>query len=267
VTNPLRLLNKRVIGNVNVIRKRRHDFVMDRAWDYLDYVCAQEPENVIITGDFASTSTPFEFEQGVKFIEQLEAAGKKVTVIPGNHDVYTFESARKKEFGMRFFKWLPDEPPPCIQTLPGGTKIVYVPTVCPNLISSKGRISDFEIETTVSMLETCESPVVVAAHYPILNKTDGYDIGSNRQLRNAIGLRKALGESGKDLLYLCGHVHRFSDEIDPRYPNIRHVTTGAFFRTAPESNSDGDFSVVSVGESGFDVTRHIHQDGKWASSD
>ena len=267
VTNPLRLLNKRLVGNVNVILKRQHDFIMERAWDYVEYVNALDVEQVIITGDFASTATDYEFEQGVKFIRALESGGKKVSVIPGNHDVYTFASERNQVFESYYAPWMPDAPLPCIQHLPNGTPYLYVPTVCANVLSSKGTISQEEIDATLALLETMSSPAIVIAHYPILNETTVYSVNENRQLRQAEALRRALGESGKDILYVCGHVHCFCDEIDPHYPNIRHLTSGAFFRTAPESDSDGDFSVVEVGETEIRVTRHLHRDGAWITSD
>lgn len=263
VVNPLRLLNKRALGSLNVALKRRKQFVMERAWTYIDYIGGLDIPNVIISGDFASTSTDYEFEQGVKFVRKLEEAGKRVTVISGNHDVYTFESVRKKSFGKYFFQWLPDEPPPCAHALSGGRPIIYTPTVCPNFISSKGNITEREIEDTVALIETALSPVIVVGHYPLLNETAAYSAGLNRRLRNAEKLRLALHESGKQIVYVCGHVHRFSDERDPKFSNIRHVTTGALFRAAPESNSDGDFSVIAVDGDAVQVTRHIHRDNAW----
>ena len=103
VRNPFRLLSKGAIGNVNVILKRRHEFIMERAWESLDYITGLAPREVIITGDFASTSTPWEFQQGAEFCKRLTDAGKRVIVIPGNHDVYTFGSERRQAFGKYFW--------------------------------------------------------------------------------------------------------------------------------------------------------------------
>jgi hypothetical protein len=103
---------------------------------------------------------------------------------------------------------------------------------------------------------------VVVGHYPFLNETKGYTVNPNRQLRNAEALRRALGESGKPVLYVCGHVHRFSFERDSEYPNVVHLTTGAFFRTAHESNSEGEFSEVRIGRGAFEVVRHVKR-GDW----
>jgi Icc-related predicted phosphoesterase len=265
VFNPLRLLGKRAIGNMNVILKRRHDFLMERAEEYVAYVNSLDVEQVIITGDFASTATHNEFKRGVEFIRLLEAGGKKVSVIPGNHDVYTFISVRKKVFESYYSEWMPNQPLPCTQTLPNGTPYVFIPTVCANKLSSKGTISRAEIASTVRQVEALPARGLVIGHYPILNKSLAYKVNKNRQLRNADDLREALGETDKEMLYVCGHVHRFSDEVDSKYSNIRHLTTGAFFRTAPESNSDGDFSVVEIEDDDFQINRHVHRDGSWVS--
>jgi hypothetical protein len=266
VKNPLWLLNKRIIGNVNVILKRRHDFNMDRAEGYAEYVNSLDIEHVIITGDISSTATRREFQRGVDFIRLVEAGGKTVSVIPGNHDVYTFATTRRKVFEKYYSPWMPKQPLPCTQHLPNGTPFVYVPTVCPNYLSSQGHISRTDVASTVRQVQALPDPALVIAHYPILNKTSAYTVNKNRQLLQAEDLRQALGESGKELLYVCGHVHRFSDEVDELYPNIRHLTTGAFFRTAPESESDGDFSVVEVNGGTFTITRHLHRGGSWHTS-
>lgn len=267
VLNPFRLLNKRALGNLNVVTKRRHEFIMERAWNYLDYVSGLPQSHVIITGDFSSTSTEWEFREGVKFCEALENAGKTVSVIAGNHDVYTFASERNETFSKHYSRWLPQKLLPTVQSLPGGTPILYLPTVCANAVSSMGRITQGQLDEAAALLQPIESPLVVAGHYPFLNRTETYTIESNRQLRDADRLENMLGESGKYLLYISGHVHRFSDTLHPRYPNLRHLTSGAFFRTAPESNADGDFSVIEISDDGsFAITRHLHQNGSWTAN-
>ncbi len=257
VRNPLHLLNKRLIGNTNVYLKRRHEFDMGRALPYLDHAASLGVGELICTGDFSSTATEGELARGAAWMREAEARGFHCTAISGNHDVYTFASARGKRFEHHYGAWLPGADLPCVGALPGGTPILYIPTVCPNWLSSKGTISDEEAVRTVELLEGVDGPIVVAGHYPFLNETQGYTVNPNRQLRNAEALRRVLGESGKPILYVCGHVHRFSFERDPEYPNLVHLTTGAFFRTAHESNSEGEFSEVRILRNGFAVVRHV----------
>lgn len=261
VLNPFRLMGKRFLGNANVIYKRRHEFAAARAEPYVDYVLAQGVNTAVLTGDFTSTSTTPEFKAGAAMAQRLADAGLTVYAIPGNHDVYTWASKRTRRFERYFDAWYPEEGLPAKRTLPGGHDLVFVPTVTPD-IQSRGRITDVEVEGVRELLRTATDPVVVAGHYPLLHETYAYTAPPPRQLRNAAALRDALGASGKAVLYIAGHVHRFSYVIDPQYDNLRHVTSGAFFRTATESDRTGDFSIVSVGGGDFEVVRHS-MGGEW----
>lgn len=262
VGNPLRLLNKRVIGMANVAFRRRNEFQTQLAEPFAKAVARVGVQSALLTGDFTSTSTEREMEQGARFVESLESQGLKPTAIPGNHDVYTFESVRHGRFERHFKAWMPGEALPCQGTLPHGTPILYVPTVCPNILSSKGVITDEEIRAVSNLLSAVESPVVVAGHYPVLVETHGYRIPPNRQLRNADALREALGRSGKTILYVSGHVHRFSFVQDDAYPNLCHLTTGAFFRRDRASGAEGEFSEIRVYASGYGVVHHVYT-GDW----
>ncbi len=107
---------------------------------------------------------------------------------------------------------------------------------------------------------------MVAGHYPLLSETYGYVMKPNRRLRNAESLRRALGESGKRILYIAGHVHRFSHVRDDQYPSLTHLTTGALFRLDPVSGVTGDFSEVRVERGDFRVLRHEFADA-WTQAE
>ena len=266
VLNPLRLLNKRAIGAANVLLKRRYEFLTDRAASYAEYVAGLGIKQVLITGDFASTATETEMAQGAAFVRSLEQHGLRPIVIAGNHDVYTFESVRKKRFERHFGPWLPGDALPCVRTLDGGTPVLFVPTVCPNYITSKGRISDAEVRSAETLLESVDTPVVVAGHYPLLQRTYGYEINPGRRLRKAEALRRALGRAGRQALYISGHVHRFSYVQDDTYPTLSHLTTGAFFRQDHASGSQGEFSEVHIEGGAARVIRHVNR-GEWVSAE
>ena len=222
--------------------------------------------DIIISGDLSSTATEREFAMGAEFVRHLERSGLHLTVIPGNHDVYTFESVRKRRFEKYFSQWIPSDTLPALLTLSGGTPVLFVPTVCPNILSSRGRITDAEVGNTSDVLSALRSRVVVVGHYPLLARTYGYEAGGSRGLRNAFALREALGRSGLEILYVCGHVHRFSYVRDETYPNVAHLTTGAFFRHDRRSGTQGDYSEIRVGQDGFHVIRHQYT-GQWSASD
>lgn len=256
VVNPFKLLNKRMIGNANVWYRRRREFVMENAWPHAEEALKTGIARAILSGDFASTSTPAEFEAASAFARKLRDRGVDLFVFPGNHDVYTFEAARRRRFEEYFGEWLSPDGLPAARTLPGGTPLVMVPTVCPNVLSSRGRITDAEAEAVAALLGGGDSPMIVTGHYPALRETYGYSTKPSRALRNAEALSEALGSASRPILYVSGHVHRSSYTRDPRHEHLAHLTTGAFFREARETGSHGEFSEIHVHKDGFRVVRH-----------
>ncbi len=266
VLNPLRLLNKRFIGNANVMLRRRRELLTNQAPAFLDYIAGLGVRDVVITGDLTSTSDASEFEIARDFVRELVRRGMAPRVIPGNHDVYTFESARRRRFEKYLGEWAPGEALPAAAPLSNGFPVIYVPTVCPNLLSSKGRIRPSEIEAVRAALAAAAAPAIVAGHYPVLEKTYGYTTTPNRRLRDAAELAAALlGFHGR-MLYLSGHVHRFSLVRDPICPTLTHLTSGALFRHDKFSGHTGDFSEVRLGPDGFKIRRHRFHD-TWIVSD
>lgn len=216
----------------------------------------------LIGGDFTSTATPGEYAMGKAFVDSLARHGMRPYVMPGNHDVYTFESQRARRFESYFADYAPASYPHTAM-LPGGTPLILVPTVCPNLLSSAGRITNAEVAAVRALIEAApDGPVLVAGHYPVLHRTAGYTSGKSRQLRNADALRKAMGETGRSILYLAGHVHRFSYTQDGDFPTLRHLTTGAFFLKRRHENCRGAFSTIQVLEGQFHVAWHKF-DQRW----
>jgi 3',5'-cyclic AMP phosphodiesterase CpdA len=262
VRNPLQLLNKRFIGNMNVALKRRREFAMERADAFADKLADLDISTVVFTGDFTSTSTPEEYRLAKRFVDDLAERGLRIALMPGNHDVYTRRSLTSGRFEAAFADYIPKYGYPHHDALPGGTPLILIPTVTPNLLSSKGRITQEEVHEVWDMLKESPGPVVAAGHYPVLKETAGYAIKRNRRLRNAGHLRRALGECGKELLYVSGHTHSFDCMRDEKYPHITHLTTGAFFRKDIENEVEGEFCEVYVYDDGFEVYRHTHS-GEW----
>lgn len=257
VRDPLRLLNKRMLGNLTVILHRQHEFIMERAEGYADAVAATGVSSVLLTGDFTSTSTDEEFAMAAAFVRGLKARGMAVFLVPGNHDCYTYESVRQRRFEYHFKGVLPPEGYPAKVVMPGGTSLILVPTARPRLLTAKGHISHETVDTIAKMLQTCSPVVIVAGHYPLLGRTHAYISGPFHDMQNAGLLRKLLGGCGKRVLYVSGHVHSFSYVRDRKYPNMEHLCTDTFFRTKKDSDNHGSFSEVCIGEKSTNVFRHI----------
>lgn len=260
VFNPFRFMNKRIIGNVNVFMKRRHEFFMDRAEAYADYAGTLNAPDALLTGDFTSTATPREFEMARQFILRLEHNSIKPVAIPGNHDVYTFESVRKKQFQKFLEPWIPEKPLPCLIELRGGTPVLFVPTVRPNIVSSQGYVGPKTIRDVAALLKELDRPVIVAAHYPLIHKTGNYVAPAGRRLLNADALRNAIGKHPHPILYLAGHNHRFHLERDSQYEQLTHLCTASLLWQDERSGTKGEFCELNIDEGRVQVVRHICRD-------
>lgn len=267
VYNPFRLLSKRVLGNFNVWYRRRHEFLTDNAADVADYIAGLGAGDVFLGGDFTSTALEEEFEMAAKWMERLEQRKLNLHVVPGNHDVYTFNSARIRRFEKVMARHMPEEGYPAVRTLANGASLILAPTACPNYISSRGRITSPLIEHVVKLVQ--ESPdevVLVGAHYPVLEKTPWFTTDKSRCLRGADEFRHALGESGKRVLYLCGHAHRFGYIADPDHPSLSHVCTGALFLRKHGQMERGTFTEVQIEGGEPRIILHRLVDG-WAAEE
>ncbi|HOZ47707.1 MAG TPA: metallophosphoesterase [Candidatus Hydrogenedentes bacterium] len=257
VANPFRLANKRFLGNLNVLLSRGRQLVISRAEAFAEALAATGAGQILMTGDFSSTALDEEFEVAARFVRGLSERGLAVHLLPGNHDVYTFEAARARRFERHFAEFLPTGGYPARVDLIGGTPLILIPTVMPRAITARGRVTTEVVAEVKALIEACPAtPTISAAHYPLLNRTSGYTSNPARRLANAEALRRVLGETGRPILHAAGHVHRSSYAQDADYATLEHLTTSAFFLERPGATVRGEFSEIHVLADGFRVFRH-----------
>ena len=88
--SPLQLANKRILGYLSWLRKRRHThqrWILDLA---IEEIKRLHVDHYAITGDFTHIGLKNEFEQVHQWLTML-APAYDVTVVPGNHDLYVNE--------------------------------------------------------------------------------------------------------------------------------------------------------------------------------
>ena len=261
VWNPFRMLNKRFLGNANVLLRRARRFPMGNARLHAEHALgATGARQVILGGDLTCTATDREFGMAREFVEFLTRLGARVSLVPGNHDVYTVESVRLGRVERYLGKWLPPQGLPSPLSLPGGTQLLFVPTAVPTPLSSQGLVTDSELHAVGEVLRAMpnDRPILVVGHYPLLRRTDRYVLTEGRALRGDQALRQILAASGHEILYLSGHVHRFSDTVDPEYPRLRHVTGPTLFGRYGRGSamSHGGFVELHATPAGFEVVLH-----------
>lgn len=99
-----RFLNKRVTGLVNLIGARRHAHPRHMLEAAVASLAADPTiDHVVVTGDLTNLSLESEMAAARKMLEPL---GDKLSVIPGNHDVYTRGAERDRRFERFFGDWM-----------------------------------------------------------------------------------------------------------------------------------------------------------------
>ncbi|MFK7795393.1 MAG: metallophosphoesterase [Gammaproteobacteria bacterium] len=88
--NPIQLLNKRILGYLSWLRKRRHThqrWILDLA---IEEIRQLNVDHYAITGDLTHIGLKHEFEQVSQWLKSI-ASADDITLIPGNHDLYVNE--------------------------------------------------------------------------------------------------------------------------------------------------------------------------------
>jgi len=216
-----RFLNKRLTGLVNLRLKRasvhRPEYVRAIARE----IARIGVDHVVVTGDLTNLALESEFELARDVIErQLGLDISRVTIIPGNHDLYTRGALRTRRFERYFAPWLQSDLPgtgssaiassfPVVK-LRGPAAIVAVSSAVPRLpLVAAGELGRVQLESLARILEHEEvrkRTLVLALHHPVAHAwspVKAYLEG----LRDA-GALLSLLETVRSGLVLHGHLHR-----------------------------------------------------------
>ncbi len=230
--NPLKLLNKRWIGNLNLLLFRWHAYQTEHLPHLPELFNSLDVEHVCITGDFSSLSLDEEFMQGKAFVESFS---QPVHFIPGNHDCYVKEIETSRRF-YDFFK-SPDLRHKRVEKklLKNGWWWVGLDCACatPPLYALGWFYEEMEKELERVLTEIPpEDNVIIGNHFPLYP--------TNRKmhdLRRAKELQEVLKRFPQVKLYLHGHDHKYyiKDRRDEGLPLVfnsgsaAHKPDGTFY--------------------------------------
>ncbi len=79
---------KRLLGYINWHKNRKQAHLRTTLDRIVSDLAAQRPDHIAVTGDLANIGLPAEYEMGLHWLQSLGPPGH-VTVVPGNHDIYT----------------------------------------------------------------------------------------------------------------------------------------------------------------------------------
>ncbi len=121
-----RFLNKRVTGLVNLIGHRRHAHPRHMLEAAVSVIAQDRTiDHVVVTGDLTNLSLESEMKAARALLEPLSG---RLSVIPGNHDVYTRGAERSRRFEGIFGDWMFSGSPdyPWIKRVQGRPDLVLV---------------------------------------------------------------------------------------------------------------------------------------------
>ncbi len=215
-----RFLNKRFTGWVNLRLKRQHKHRPAYVRAIAREITRAKVDHVVITGDLTNLALEQEFEATRKLLQdELHLTPEQVTVVPGNHDLYTRGALRSKRFTTYFEHFMESDLPDLaaeidlgrfpVVKLRGPLAIIGLSSAVPRppLVAS-GQLGKKQIEALARILahpEVRRRTPVVALHHPIHNPPSWLKMVVEG-LWDAQGLTDALASVERGLL-LHGHLH------------------------------------------------------------
>jgi 3',5'-cyclic AMP phosphodiesterase CpdA len=213
----LRHLNvKRGLGYLNWQRGRRRVHRRDALDLVVADLKAQRPDHIAVTGDLINLGLPAEYEAAHAWLEGL-GAPDKVTVIPGNHDIYTHlagdpgvehwaDYMRSDAWGAKL--GADKERFPFVRRI-GPIALIALNSAVPTPpFVAAGELGNRQIATLAEILIRAQQQklirVVLIHHPPLTGQAP-----PRRALRDAAALELVLSDRGAELV-LHGHNHRDS---------------------------------------------------------
>jgi 3',5'-cyclic AMP phosphodiesterase CpdA len=218
---PLRFLNKRFTGYANLRLKRgsihRSDYVRAIAKE----ITRRSVDHVVITGDLTNLALESEFDLAREVIRgDLGLDAAHVSIVPGNHDVYTGGSEKKLRFAKHFADYLASDIPLLTVSTPAGpfpfvklrgpVAVIGLSSAITRLpFVAAGQLGRSQLGALARILdheEVRKRTPVIAIHHPIHNphsrlksRLEGLD--------DADELNEILQRVPRGLV-LHGHLHR-----------------------------------------------------------
>ena len=186
-----------------------------------------------------------------------------MTIIPGNHDRYTWWAHRSRRFERFFGEFAPGRRYPWLRQIDPETAIVGLdPTRA--AVTARGKLPHrqlAEAREIVAAARERASRVIIACHYPVAVPDEYERELFGKRLINAAEVRRWLGDVGPHL-YCCGHVHAAWAFRPADVPGQLCLNPGAPLMTGHAGRTPPGFLEVVL--DGPDVVVHHHA---WTGAD
>jgi len=256
-----RFLNKRFTGWVNLRLKREHKHRPAHVRATFQAIARAKVDHVVITGDLTNLALEQEFEAVRAMIHhELAVAPKDVTIVPGNHDLYTRGAMRTRRFATYFAPFLESDLPELaaeidvghfpVVKLRGPLAIIGLSSAVPRPpLVAAGELGAPQLAALDRILahdEVKKRMPVFAIHHPIHNPTSPMKTWVEG-LRDAPALVRSLSHLPRGLV-LHGHLHaRMQRGLATRVGNV--IAVGA---TSASLHHDDEHRMAGFNVYAFD---------------
>lgn len=215
-----RFFNKRMTGLVNLRLKREHKHRVSHVRAIAQEVARAKVDHVVITGDITNLALESEFEAAARLIEEeLGLDATHVTIVPGNHDLYTRGAMKTRRFTRFFASYMESDLPELatdiaigrfpVVKLRGPLAIIGLSSAVPRMpLVASGELGEKQLEALARILahdEVKRRTVILALHHPIHNPSSSIATWT-RGLVDARDLEDTLANLSSGVL-LHGHLH------------------------------------------------------------
>ncbi len=225
--NPLRLMSKRMLGMAALLAGRARRFHLGGVSRLVDHVRRLEPDHILITGDLTTTALPDEFRSARAALAAWLDDPARVTIVPGNHDRYTWWAHRSRRFERYFGEFAPRPDFPWLRPLDPDTAILGLDPTRSG-ISARGKLplaQWTEAQRLIADEGSRPGRLIVACHYPVAVPPGFERELARKRMINADEVRGWLRTIGPHLL-CCGHIHAAWAYRPPEAPNQLCINAG-----------------------------------------
>ncbi len=203
---PWRLLGKRFLGQLNLWLRRRHRFDLRLLPPVLERAASLNPDLMLLSGDLSTTALRGEFEDVSQSLAALDGR-VPIVIVPGNHDRYTFASARQRTLERVFAGSVPQHFPD-VRPLAGSWRLLCLDASKPRILSSRGRLGSDQLNAAQQVVSSLseQDGLVVICHYPFGAPPHVRMLWDHR-LADDAAFEAMLANCRGRVLLLHGHVH------------------------------------------------------------
>ena len=229
----------------------------------------EQPDLVVISGDFTQRARTGQFEQAGAFLTRLRDKGHQVLAVPGNHDVPLYDVLRRFLSPLkRYRRHIDNSLCPFIQI--DGAAVLGINTAR-SLTFKNGHVSHEQMQLIRDRFAKTDphQARILVTHHPLfaLPIGDGPELG--HLIDDQQSALEAIADAGVDLL-LAGHNHRASVNDATKLVRgagkalVVQAGTATSTRTRGEMQS---FNRIEIDQRGARITIQRWDDARFISGD